>query len=135
MAYIIRERLERLCEYYQVRQGTATPVKASLMYRALSTDIICEYAFGKSWHFLEDPERSLSYFAATQNTFRNIFFFRESKIVNWIALMFIYLPDWLFSGGNMRNWTEWAEVNGRYVLINAHPLTRCRISDSTPTKQ
>ena len=82
------------------------------MYRALSTDIICEYAFGKSWHFLEDPEYSLSYFAATQNTFRNIFFFRESQLVNWIALCFVYLPDWLFSKGNLKNWTQWAEVSG-----------------------
>lgn len=113
MTYIIRERLDRLCDHYRARQGTGKPIRASLMYRALSTDIICEYAFGRSWHFLEDPEYSLSYFAATQNTFRNIFFFRESKIVNWIALCFVYLPDWFFSKGNLKNWTLWAEVSGR----------------------
>ena len=114
MTYIIRERLEKLCDHYRARQGTGKPVRASLMYRALSTDIICEYAFGKSWHFLEDPEYSLSYFAATQNTFRNIFFFRESQLVNWIALCFVYLPDWLFSKGNLKNWTQWAEVSGSF---------------------
>ncbi|KAL8738593.1 MAG: hypothetical protein Q9181_000644 [Wetmoreana brouardii] len=110
MSYIIHERLDRLCEHYRARQGTGEPVRASLVYRALSTDIICEYAFGKSWHFLEDPEYSLSYFAATQTTFRNIFFIRESKIVNWIALCFVYLPDWLFSGGIMKYCTKWAET-------------------------
>ena len=111
MSYIVRERIGALCKLLAESKEKAEPVKASLLFRAMTTDIICEYAFGKSWHFIEDPEWSEGYFSATQNTFKNIYFFREYPVVNHIALAFSQLPEWLFPMGKLRNVTGWAEVS------------------------
>ncbi|KAI1826637.1 cytochrome P450 [Xylaria intraflava] len=109
MTYIVRNRVAALCKHLQQHKGTGEPVKASLMYRAMLTDVICEYAFGRHWSFVEDPEYSEGYFSTTQNTFKNIYFFREYRIVNSIALALSALPDWLFSKGKLKNVTVWAE--------------------------
>lgn len=111
MSYIVRERIEAVCRYFLRHKGTGAPAKASLIFRAMTTDIICEYAFGKHWKFVEDPEYSEGYFSATQNTFKNIYFFREYPVVNYLAVAFSRLPDWLFPKGKLKNVTLWAEVS------------------------
>ena len=110
MEHLIHNGLAKLCALYSTAKEKKTPLYVSLIYRALMADVICEYAFGKSWNFLDNLEYSKGFFSAIQNTLRNIFLFRESKFVNWVALSMVYLPNWLFSGGNMKDWTEWSEV-------------------------
>ena len=110
MMYIVHERVNKLCEYYTKMRGSDQPAKASLMFRALNNDIICEYAFGKSWHFIENPEWSATYFSAISNMFKASWLHREVHIVSKIGDFITLLPEWLFpKRGAFKEWSTWAE--------------------------
>ncbi|KAI0124105.1 cytochrome P450 [Xylariales sp. AK1849] len=128
MTHIVRERIQALCNHLIAHKGGGEPVKASLMFRAMTTDIICEYAFGRHWGFVEDPEYSEGYFSATQNTFKNIYFFREYPIVNDIALGLSALPDWLFPKGNLKN-----KLRQHTYRAMAHEIRHEKDEGSPPT--
>ena len=73
-------------------------------------DVICEYAFGESFHFLDDLPWSEGFFSATETTMKGGWLFRESKLVHAISMIMTKMPEWLFSKKSMKELLEWAKV-------------------------
>ncbi|KAI9728590.1 MAG: hypothetical protein M1834_007618 [Cirrosporium novae-zelandiae] len=127
--YMIHNGLAKLCRHYYDAKENQTPVRVSLLYRCLLADVICEYAFGISYNFLDNPIWSEGFFNSFKATFKHIFFFRESKLVNYISLVITQLPEWMFSRQNMKAMLEWsaalrkridASMKGEYRQEKSH---------------
>ena len=107
---MIHNGLAKMCRRFSEAQAGHTPLKVSLLYRCLMADVICEYAFGESFHFLDNLSWSEGFFSATETTMKGGWLFRESKLVNYISMSLIKLPEWLFSRKSMQELAEWSKV-------------------------
>ncbi|KAJ6092288.1 cytochrome P450 [Penicillium canescens] len=52
---IIHRAIEKLCEQLQGHAGSAYPVTMTMAFSCMTTDVVTEYAFAKSYNFLNSP--------------------------------------------------------------------------------
>ena len=108
--YMIHSGLTNMCRQFYSAQAAQKPLQVSLLYRCLMADVICEYAFGESFKFLDNIPWSDSFFSATETTMKSGWLFRESTVVHAISLAMMQMPEWLFSKKSVRELIEWSKV-------------------------
>ena len=115
---MIHEGLAKVCRKFHEAKLSQEPLKISLLYRCLMADVICEYAFGESFHFLENLPWSEGFFSATETTMKGGWLFRESKLIHSMSMIMMALPEWLFPRKSMKELVEWAKVRiARHYLV------------------
>lgn len=91
---LVQERVEKICKRLQEARALQQPANKSLLYRSLTADVICEYAFSDSYDFLNRPEESSSFFRAFIEVARLLWIVREIPWANKVLLMFSKGPTW-----------------------------------------
>jgi hypothetical protein len=91
---LVREGVENVCKRLQEARMSQQPANMSLLYRSLTADVICEYAFADSYDFLNKPQESSSFFRAFVDVARILWVVREIPWANKVLLMFSKGPTW-----------------------------------------
>lgn len=91
---LIRDNIGLLCSQLNSAKSSGDPVNISLLYRCLTADIVTEYAFGRNFGFLLDPEAMKPFFSAFFDAFKKLFLMRESKVAERLMFWPTVLPEW-----------------------------------------
>ncbi|MCJ1403812.1 hypothetical protein MMC11_007035 [Xylographa trunciseda] len=108
--YMIHDGLAKVCRKFQQARANEEPLRISLLFRCLMADVICEYAFGESFHFLDNLQWSEGFFSATETTMKGGWLFRESRLMHAVSMVMMGLPEWLVSQKSMKELIEWAKA-------------------------
>ncbi|MCJ1395324.1 hypothetical protein MMC18_008208 [Xylographa bjoerkii] len=108
--YMIHDGLAKVCRKLQEARASQEPLRISLLYRCLMADVICEYAFGESFHFLDNLQWSEGFISATETAMKGGWFFRESRLMHSASMIMMALPEWLFSRKSMKELIEWSKA-------------------------
>ena len=91
---LIQDKVEKLCSRIEGFRGTNQPMNIGLAFRCLATDVISEYALGKSYDLLDTPDFSAAWFEAQRDTGR---FVLLAKHFPWLIPLLRRLPAWLIT--------------------------------------
>ena len=91
---IIKQYIEQGCLRLDDAHTTGLPVTLTVLYKAVTTDIICEYCFGQPYAFLKNFDKTGQFFVSNSKVFGLIFFFRDIQLTSWILRGMVYLPQW-----------------------------------------
>ena len=141
LEWLIKENINRLCLRLEEHRDGQSPANMPLLYRCLSTDIISEYCFSQCYRFLDDPERSETFFEAYRFGFKHFFLFREvpfvSKFMHSPARL---IPEWMvpwLRGAFVLEMISWARVIYAFFTAPspADPLSERTKDDSRHHRQ
>ena len=91
---LVQEGVENICNRLRMAKKMEEPANMSLLYRSLTADVICEYAFADSYDFLNKPEESSSFFGAFIQVARIMFVVREIPGANRFLSLLGQAPSW-----------------------------------------
>lgn len=85
---VIKANSDKFTESLTKAKASGEPINLSLLSRCFTGDVICEYIFGSSTKFLDDPTKGERFFTDQTPIFKYIRPFSEFKIV-YLTLMFL----------------------------------------------
>lgn len=59
---LIKQKIDDLCQRFEKFRGTGKPIHVENAYMAMTTDIITDYCFGRSYGYMEHPEFSPAWY-------------------------------------------------------------------------
>ena len=86
---VVRDKVETLCTRFQNAQETQQPIDLRLAFKCLATDVITEYALGKSYDLLNTADLSKDWFKAQQDAGQFTLF---AKHFPWLIPLLRRLP-------------------------------------------
>lgn len=89
---VVTDKIEKLCRLLSDHQREGTAVNMYDCYRALTTDVITEYAFPTNWDFLHRPDLGKLWFKNVEGATEAAPLLRHFP---WITPVMDRLPEWL----------------------------------------
>ena len=93
-SHLIQEKVEKLCSRIEHFREKNQPMNIGLAFKCLATDVISEYALGKSYDLLDTPDFSAAWFEAQRDTGR---FVLLAKHFPRLIPLLRQLPAWLIT--------------------------------------
>ncbi|KAF5026931.1 hypothetical protein F66182_961 [Fusarium sp. NRRL 66182] len=110
---IIKEKLETmLARWHQGVGSNGKVLHMHTIFKAYTSDVITTYAFGDSFHFLEDEDWGAAYFSSTDKYFRltHVFghFPLSMKLINGMPIwaLRLFIPNLTEMAGKQMWWTD-----------------------------
>jgi hypothetical protein len=92
---LIRSNANKLSQRVEEAKSTRKPINMTLLARCFTCDVICEYMFATPFDFLDNPEKSASFFDTQNFLFENFHLYREFYLFYRFANTVSALPAWL----------------------------------------
>ena len=86
---VVQSKVEILCARFEQARDTHEAIDLNLAFKCLATDVITEYALGKSYDLLHTPDFSVKWFEAQRDTGRFTLF---AKHFPWLIPLLRRLP-------------------------------------------
>ena len=93
----VRSLVDVLCERFTECQKSREPVNLGTAYTALSTDVITEYCFGKSYGFLTEPDMAAEWPSVLLGVAQISHLLKQ---FGWLYPLMKSMPMWLVSVAN-----------------------------------
>lgn len=88
----ITDKIEKLCRILSQHQASGNPANMHNLYRALTVEIITEYAFAESWNTLDKLDEGMQWFDMIKGSSEGAAFLRQ---FGWVPHLIKKLPSWL----------------------------------------
>lgn len=88
----ITNKIEKLCGIMSQHQASGNPANMHNLYRALTVEIITEYAFAESWNTLDKLDEGVQWFDMIKGSSEGAAFVRQ---FGWVTQLMKKLPPWL----------------------------------------
>lgn len=89
---VIRSYVEKMCARFENLRKSGEPVETMIVYAALTTDIICEYSYSKSYGCLDDPGWKHEWLDSMNFSVSSV---HLNKHFGWLFPMMEATPEWI----------------------------------------
>ena len=88
---VITNKIEKLCGILSQHQASGNPANMHNLYRAMTVEIITEYAFAESWNTLDKLDEGVQWFDMIRGSSEAAAFVRQ---FGWVMNLMKKLPLW-----------------------------------------
>lgn len=121
---LIREKIDTIKDALEKACGTDEAVDISSYYRALTTDIIASFAFGKDMDLLHDLGKAERLYATWRAQWKRMARFESHgirySILPWVEWVMSFLPSRKSSKEELdgiRSWLDYQEVRCKFCIL------------------
>ncbi|KAI9828093.1 MAG: hypothetical protein M1832_003620 [Thelocarpon impressellum] len=94
---LVQGNVDLLCARFREFQKTGEPVNLTLAFSALTTDVISEYSFARSYNNLSDPAFAPEYYEALLGPSELTMLIKQC---GWLVPFLFNMPEWLVQRTN-----------------------------------